>query len=109
VQVDAVLTVFEAQAGSAGDGNTSSADAPQGATAYEQLSADIVAAARALGSDPEGAAALELSSRLGVAVQSLPSVTVEELTLTLTRILNVTLILTLTLTLTTDPDPDLDH
>ena len=84
VQVEAVLTVFEAEAeaGSAGDGSSASlGDASQGATAYEQLAADVVAVAHALSSAPGGAAALELSSRLGVAVQSLPSVTVEELTL----------------------------
>ena len=76
VKVDAVVTVFEAEAGSA-TGGASPGDAPQGATAYEQLTADIVAAAQALSSAPEGSATL--SSTLGVAVQSLPSVSVEEL------------------------------
>ena len=100
VQVDAILSVFEAEAeaGSAGDsqdgGSASLGDASQGGTAYEQLAAHVVAAAHALSSAPAGAAALELSSRLGVAVQSLPSVTVEELPLTLT--LTLTLSLTLT-------------
>ena len=77
VQVDAVLTVFEAEAESTRD--PSLGDEPQGMTAYEQLTANIVAAARTLSSASEGATALELSSRLGVTVQSLPSVSVEEL------------------------------
>ena len=68
--------MFEAEAGSAGGASPGDVTS-QGATAYAQLSADVIAAAQALRSTPGGAAAL--SSTLGVTMLSLPSVTVEEL------------------------------
>ena len=109
VQVDAVLTVFEAEAASAANAGASpgGGGASQGGTAYAQLTAEVVAAAQALGSaPPDDAGVAALSSGLdGVDVQPLPSVTVEEpaRTLTLTLTLTPTRTRTLTLTLTLIP------
>ena len=107
--MDAVLTVFEAEAASAANGGASpgGGGASQGGTAYAQLTAEVVAAAQALGSaPPDDAGVAALSSGLdGVDVQPLPSVTVEEpaRTLTLTLTLTPTRTRTLTLTLTLIP------
>ena len=103
VQVDAVLTVFEAEAASAANGGASpGGGASQGGTAYEQLTAEIVAAAQALSSaPPDDPGVAALSSGLdGVDVQPLPSVTVKEPARTLTLTLTPTRTRTLTLTLT---------
>ena len=107
VQVDAVLTVFEAEAASAANGGASPGGdgASQGGTAYAQLTAKVVAAAQALSSaPPDDAGVAALSSGLdGVDVQPLPSVTVEEPARTLTLSLTPTRTRTLTLTLTLIP------
>ena len=76
--------MFEAKAASAANGGASpgGGGASQGGTAYAQLTAEVVAAAQALGSaPPDDAGVAALSSGLdGVDVQPLPdSVTVEEL------------------------------
>ena len=108
--MDAVLTVFEAEAASAANAGASpgGGGASQGGTAYAQLTAEVVAAAQALGSaPPDDAGVAALSSGLGVDVQPLPSVTVEEPARTLTPTLTPIRTRTLTLTLTLIPTPPL--
>ena len=103
--------MFEAEAASAANGGASpgGGGASQGGTAYAQLTAEVVAAAQALGSaPPDDAGVAALSSGLdGVDVQPLPSVTVEEPARTLTPTLTPIRTRTLTLTLTLIPTPPL--